>query len=85
MKRVTNQIMKHALTGSQEDERVACKFFVALVLHECVQEVPPEAVGKKYNVDLAGLRGLQVRQSGAALVQYNRNLEVMVRMIHVWI
>jgi len=44
----------------QEDERIARKFFVALVLHEIINEVPMETVVAKYGVDRHKISRLQV-------------------------
>eukprot|EP00983_Pelagomonas_calceolata_P071805 1151414-Pelagomonas_calceolata.AAC.3 len=45
--------------GKPEDVRVAQKLFVAMVLRDCINELPYELIKEKYAIDLAGIRGLQ--------------------------
>lgn len=50
----------------QEDERVAKKLYVALVLHDIISEVPMAAVEAKYGMHRNMIAKLQVRGAGGA-------------------
>jgi len=48
------------ISHDQEDERVARKLFVALVLHEIINETPMDEVAVKYGMNRSMISRLQV-------------------------
>mmetsp|Transcript_26656 Transcript_26656/g.68670 ORF Transcript_26656/g.68670 Transcript_26656/m.68670 type:complete len:1313 (+) Transcript_26656:1912-5850(+) len=59
-KRWLGNIPESKLSGMySEDERVSRKLFIALILQDLINEVPPAQIHEKYKVDLPGIRGLQ--------------------------
>ncbi|KAF5825747.1 hypothetical protein DUNSADRAFT_7203, partial [Dunaliella salina] len=65
--RMQGKVNKRALENEKkEDERIARKFFVALVLHEVINEVPMDAVAKKYEMTRSAIARLQENATKAA-------------------